>query len=797
MERVELAIHTGYSKKDGIGLAKEWVEFAILAGVKTLVITDNGCVDSFMDFQNFIEYKKADIKLIMGADLSVYDDRDNGYQIDPMRISVLIKNEKGKKNLYKILKIAEKAKKDANAEVLVPLSLILNNKEGLVVGSNCKSRDFLIKSLIAIEKNKIKDEVVGNSLAEIFRMYDYIEISDMEDEKEIGRLLAMADVLKIPAVIVSAPHYSFVNHDVSYSVLKNDKSIGKRHYKTTAELLDKFKYLGEDLAYELIVENSNKISDMCEEVKAVGDKKRYPLIENQDEILKDVCKKALNEKHPDANEDIKNRLKWELEAIKSSKSAFMFLQIMDVYKQLDLKPFEVGSRGNVGTSMVAYLCGISEVDPIKANLTPYFFYGYDGKKEPDIDLNFRYEIKEDVREAFKNAPGVGNVIKAGTYGTISTNVASNMIYDYSKANETFFNDNEVNKFTKEMEWCVNSRGQHPGGLILLPEGMDIEEICPVTNIGDSDNEVIVSSYDYHSMDHILYKFDALGHDAPEVLKRLYELTGVDPRSISTDDKDVMSLFNVSDEKIPKCAGIPEFNNEYVWEGMKIAKPECFNDLVKMSAIMHGTDTWEDNAKELLLEGKATIKEILADRNDVYDALIGYGLDEKDAFDIAENVRKGKVSRKKDRNWDEEKALMISKNVPEWFIESCEKIKYMFPRAHAYSYTLSAWRMAWYKLHYPLEFYKVMLDVYYKSGFDYEFMTCGKEKLKNFIEFLDSRYADYSPMISDTRKTAVFLNDFYDHGYTFKIEVLEGYKDYEFDIIDSSTIGVKIYVRYRR
>lgn len=791
MQRVELACHTGYSREKGIGFAEDWIRFAASNGIKTIGVTDIGNVDGYTEFQQCIESNDFDIKLIMGADLFIYVERVlEGQMITSGRLSVLVQNETGKENLYKILSEGEKKYKREEEEPKIPLGLLLEHREGLLIGSGSSKDGLVVDSIKQIKEfNRMtENEEFVEYDRDIYNFLDYIEIpNDRLTVSEILSLLELAEYYNIPAVVSDAPYYMTKDEEDAYSILN---SRDNKHYHTTEELLKLYEHLGKEEAYELVVTNSNLIANMCEIVPAIPDKKCYPFIDNQDEILKGICEKALTQKYPKITAEIRKRLDWELEAIQSSESAFMFLQIKDVMDRLELLPFEVGARGSVGSSIVAYLCGISEVDPIKANLSPYFFFGYNGEKEPDIALNFRVDIQEEVHKAFAEVPGVGKVIKVGTFGTIGGQYAETLIDKHRVKYEKCYSIKKHNKIIENLDKCVRTKGQHPGGIIMLPRDTEIEDICPVSRVEMEAKSVDTTAFDYHTMCNIIYKLDALGHDSTEIIKRLYDLTGADPRDIRLDDPEVMGMFMIKDGRWPACVGIPEFSSEFVHEAMKLIKPKNFNDLVKVAGLMHGTDTWLGNAELLVQDGKVSISEVIADRNDIFDFLKEYGITEEIAFEIAEEVRKGRISRGKSTRWENWKRLMLEHGVPDWFIWSCKQIKYLYPRAHAYAYVMNSWRMAWYKLHYPLEFYKVMLDVSYGTGFEMEYMAYGKDKLMAFMEFLRSDYSSSSYSTMRVNQTCRFLYDYYDHGFQFKISEGDQKSNEMFRIIDNHTIEVK-------
>lgn len=711
MERIELACHTGYSRARGIGLGGDWVNFAVREGIETLVITDTGNVDGFADFRREIAQKGLKIKLIMGADLYVFDDRAiPETAASEGRLSVLIKNEVGRRNLYRILSEGEKRYKHDGTEPKLPLSLLLENREGLLIGSG-SNNSLLISSIAAglADSNEAADCFAKDwSAQDIYGFLDYVEFPyDSRNAVLTFVLLETAKRCRIPAVATSAPCCMSPDELTACAIISNTYTYECSCYRTTDEMMDAFAFLGREKAYEIVVTNTHLIADMCEEVAVLAEGKLYPYAENQDELLREICEKALPQKYAKVTPEIRERLNWELEAIRNSKSAFMFIQVRDVTERLKLQPFEFGIRGLVGSSVVAYLCGIVETDPIRAKLSPYFFFGYYGDKEPDIDINFRTGIQKEVQKLLADVPGAGGAIKAGTTLTIGAAKAKSIINAYCKEHHIHFPEDELRTIVAMLTHCVYRKLPHPGGMIILPKGAEPADIGPVCRVKYEDEIVEISAFEYYCIDENVYKFDALANPYPEIIKRLYEITGANPLEISTDDAEVLNMFRIKEGETPAFAGIPEFSGSFVFDVLKTADCRSFDDLVKVNGLVHGTGTWIDNAETLLNDGTVAISDLIATREDIFDSLLNYGLCDETAFRIAEEVRRGKVSAGRSSKWGEYKAVMEEHEVPEWFIDSCERIMYLFPRAHCCAYTLGSWRIAWYKLHYPKEFEEVM------------------------------------------------------------------------------------------
>lgn len=664
MKRVELACHTGYSKMDGLGFGPDFKSFVDENDVMTLVITDTGNIDSYPEMDRYIRQESKNTKLIMGIDIKVVDDR--GYDRDNMpcgRLSLLIRNESGKKNLYRIISEGEINYK-TEEEIVIPLSCILENREGLLIGSG--SEDGILLNCDSQE------------LA--FDFWDYIEIPDDDfSDNILAMLLNTAEKYSIPAAVVTSPHYIYEGDSEKYSKLTGMNCNLYKHYKTTEELLKRFDFLGDEKAYELVVTNTNLIADMCDLVPLFPENdafpyidKFYPYINNQDALLAEICKKALGKKYNIVDDEIIKRLEWELNGIKKSKSAFIFLQIKYVIDKLRAQPYEIICQGNVGASLVAYLCGITEIDPIKTDLSPYRFWGYRGDKEAYNELVFSLNNQKNICDALESAPGVGKVLYAG----------------------------ECVKFNDE---CISHKERHPSGIFLIPSGRETSELCPIATIGSGNEQVQISGYECYGMDHILYKLDIFSHNGLELLKRLHEKTGIDPATISFDDKEVLEMFQYKEDNLPACRDIPYFDSDNVLNALKLVNCKNFDDLVRLYGLINGTDSWNENVEILISQGTIDISEALSSDNDIYAALKGYGIDDRIAFNIATSVRKGKISSGKLKEWDSYKAILKEHKVPDWFIFSCERIKYLLPKSHSYSYMMMIWRLAWYMHEFPLEY----------------------------------------------------------------------------------------------
>ena len=552
------------------------------------------------------------------------------------------------------------------------------------------------------------------------------------------------------------------------------------YLRTTDEMLEEFNYFDSEKAYELVVTNPNKIADMCEEVCPISKEKCPPVIPGAEEEIKETCENKAKELYGDPlPEIVQARLKRELDSI--IKNGFSTLYI--IAQRLVLKSNEdgylVGSRGSVGSSFVANMLGITEVNSLPphyrcpeckySDFTDYgikngvdlpdkmcpkcgaklckdgmdipfeTFLGFNGDKEPDIDLNFSGEYQGKIHRYAEVIFGKGKTFKAGTVGTMAEKTAFGYVKKYFDERNIPITNAEISRLVDGCVGIKRTTGQHPGGIIVVPHGREIYEFCPVQHPADDPNsDIITTHFDYHSIDKNLLKLDMLGHDDPTVIRMLQDLTGIDPKTIPLDDKETMSLFTstkalgVTPEQINSQVGsfgVPEFGTKFVRDMLVDTKPTTFEELIRISGLSHGTDVWLNNAQTLIQEGIATLSDAICTRDDIMTYLIKQGLPPDKAFKIMESVRKGKGLK------PDQEEIMRENNVPEWYIDSCKKIKYMFPKAHAVAYVTMAFRIAWFKVHYPLAYYAAFYSIR-ATEFDSEFMIYGKEKVKTKMKELE-------------------------------------------------------------
>ena len=587
------------------------------------------------------------------------------------------------------------------------------------------------------------------------------------------------------------------------------------YLRTTEEMLEEFKYLGEEKAYEVVVTNTNKISDMCERISPISPEKCPPHIPGCEEDIKNIAYKKAHELYGDTlPEIVQTRLDKELNSIISNGYSVMYIIAQRLVWKSNADGYIVGSRGSVGSSLVAFMTGITEVNSLKPHYRcpnckysefedygvgngfdlpdkdcpecghklakdgmdiPFeTFLGFNGDKEPDIDLNFSGEYQAKAHKYTEVIFGKGTTFKAGTIGTIAEKTAFGYVKKYFEERNIPINRAETQRLAAGCTGIKRTTGQHPGGIIVVPKGREIYEFCPVQHPADDPNsDIITTHFDYHSIDQNLLKLDILGHDDPTVIRMLQDITGIDPTKIPLDDKETMSIFSstkalgVSPEQIHSQVGsfgIPEFGTKFVRGMLVDTKPTTFDELIRISGLSHGTDVWLGNAQSLIDQGVVTLQEAICCRDDIMIYLIKKGVPPNHSFKIMETVRKGKAL-KDPAKWEEYKALMKEHDVPDWYIKSCEKIKYMFPKAHAAAYVTNAFRIAWFKVHKPLAYYAAYFSIR-ADEFDSDCMIFGKEKVKNKMKEIDLQ--GNNATVKDKNMYAILelVLEMYERGFEF-------------------------------
>lgn len=781
--------------------------------------------------------KLSDVNTILG-DIDYTKLRTN-------HITLIAKNQIGIKNLYKIVSDAHVNHFYRAPRILK--SVLEEYKEGIIVGSACEAGEIFQ----AVKQNKSDEE-----LERIVSLYDYIEVmpidnnrfmidkGEVEDEEELRdlnrRMIEVAKHFgKIP-VATGDVHFIDKHEAVYRKVLKYsqgfkvDEEETYLHFRTTDEMLEEFKYLGEDLAYEIVVENTNKVADLVEDILPIPNETFPPVIEGSDVELRDMCNKKAERIYGSPLPDVvRKRLDRELNSIISNGYAVMYIIAQKLVAKSLSDGYLVGSRGSVGSSLAATMSDITEVNPLPAHYVcenseckyssfyeigewgsgvdlpdkdcpkcgqklkkdghdiPFeTFLGFEGDKEPDIDLNFSGSYQPVIHKYTEELFGEGYVYRAGTIGTVAEKTA----YGYAKK---FVEENDLNSTSAEVlrlaSGCTGVKrtsGQHPGGVMVIPNYKDVYDITPIQYpANDTSCGVITTHFDYHSISGRILKLDILGHDVPTIIRMIEDITGTVATEVPLDDKETMSLFTstealgVTPEEINcpvGCLAIPEFGTKFVRQMLLDTKPKTFDELVRISGLSHGTDVWLNNAQDLVVEGTVEFKEVITTRDDIMNYLIFKGLRPKMAFTIMESVRKGRGLKPE---FIEE---MKKNDVPDWYIGSCQKIKYMFPKAHAVAYVMMSFRLAYYKVHYPAAFYATYFTIK-AEDFDADLIVKGLDAIKNKMDEINSLGNDATAKEKNMLTVLEVAYEMY--ARNIKILPVDIYKSdaSQFKVIDDNTI----------
>lgn len=846
VKRVELHCHTKMSKMDALTPMEDLVKKAIKWGHKALAITDHGVVQAFPFCYDAAE--GSDLKLIFGMEgYLISDSGVEGTDIEPTdsikkkkgsktqldHIIILAKNETGLRNLYKLVTLSHLKYYNARpSRPSLPRAVIEEYRDGLILGSACEAGELYR----AVRAGKSEEE-----LLKIASFYDYLEIQPLgnnmymvrenkctvEDLKVYNRKIYDLGK-KLGKMTVATCDVHFLNpEDSKYRTIlqgvQNYKDADEQpplYYRTTEEMLAEFDYLGKDIAYEVCVTNPNKVADMVDKIKPVPDRDQLysPSIPGAVEALpKMVYDKAHEWYGEELPQIVADRIKTELDSIINNGFAILYyIAHKLVRKSLD-DGYLVGSRGSVGSSLVATLIDITEVNPLaphyrcpKCRYSEFFtnneyasgfdlpekncphcgtpmwrdghnipfavFLGFHGDKVPDIDLNFSGEYQPVAHKYTEELFGRDNVCRAGTISTVASKTAFGYVRKYYEEKGLTKHPAYMAGLVEGIAGLKRTTGQHPGGIMVVPRNMDIHYITPMNHPADErDSTTVTTHFDYHSINDRLVKLDILGHDDPTVIKLLEEFTHIKPTKIPIGDEATMSIFRntealgVTPEQINSSVGtygIPEFGTRFVRQMVEDVQPKNFGQIVRVSGYSHGTDVWLNNAQDLIKEGKPP-EDTIATRDDVMTNLIAMGVEPSLAFKTMEYVRKGKAAK----NGLEPKMLdaMHAAKVPDWFINSCQTVKYLFPKAHAIAYVLMAYRIAYCKVHYPKAFYAAYFSVR-APEFDAAYIAKGKEYMKKFIKDV---YAQGGKANNRDKDTVTYLE--------LAVEMME--RGFEFEPID--------------
>ena len=788
-----------------------------LDDVKTLVSVFNVMIEKL---------KEHGAKTVNDIDNVIEGDKDAYKKLPSYHAIILAKDYVGLKNLYKLVSYSHLDYFYKKPRILK--SLFEKYREGLILGSACEAGE-LYRAIVA---GRPEEEIEA-----IAKYYDYLEIQPIgnnqymvregivEDDfalQNINRkIVELGEKLGKLVVATCDVHFMDPQDEIYRRILQAGQKYDDADFqaplylRTTEEMLDEFAYLGEEKAYEVVVTNTNKIADLCDKISPISSEKCPPHIEGCEQTIKDIAYGKAHELYgEELPEIVQNRLDKELDSIIKNGFSVMYIIAQKLVWKSNEDGYIVGSRGSVGSSFVANMTGITEVNSLQAHYRcpnckysdfsdygvkngfdlpdkdcpkcghklakdgmdiPFeTFLGFNGDKEPDIDLNFSGEYQAKAHKYTEVIFGKGTTFKAGTVGTVADKTAFGYVKNYYEERHIPVTNAEISRVSVGCTGVKRTTGQHPGGIIVVPKGREIFEFCPVQHPADDPNsDIITTHFDYHSIDQNLLKLDILGHDDPTMIRMLFDLTGIDPTKVPLDDKETMSIFSstealgVTPEQIHSevgTFGVPEFGTKFVRGMLVDTKPTTFAELISISGLSHGTDVWLNNAQELINQGIVTLSEAIGCRDDIMVYLMKMGLEPNHAFKIMETVRKGKALKDPEK-WASFVQIMKEHDVPEWYIKSCEKIKYMFPKAHAAAYVTNAFRIAWFKVHQPMAYYTAFFSIR-ADGFDYDLMCHGKEKLVNKMREIDMAGNAALPKDKDLYPVLELVLEMYERGINF-------------------------------
>jgi len=787
-KRVELHCHTRMSALDSVCGVEELIARVGKWGQGAVALTDHGVVQAFPQAHECAQ--KHGVKILYGLEGYLSEAGEKSAR----HIVLIARNYTGLRNLYEIISASHIH--HFHRTPRIPRDLLERHREGLILGSACEAGE-LIRTML--------EGATDDKLEQVAQFYDYLEIQPItnnyfllrdgkvaseEGLRDINRKVCQIGLkLGIPVVATGDVHFLDPQDEVYRRILLAGKGFADcdqqnpLYLRTTQEMLEEFAYLGQELAYTVVVENSRLIADMTEQMKPFPDEFFPPVIADADEQITNMSyEKAKRLYGDDLPQLVEERLKFELNGIINNGFAVLYLIAHKLVKKSLDDGYLVGSRGSVGSSFVATMCDITEVNPLPPHWRcttccyndfvldgsygggfdlpdkecphcgekmfkdghdiPFaVFMGFHGDKVPDIDLNFSGEYQPVAHKYTEELFGKENVYRAGTIATVADKTAYGFVKGYLTERNINCRNAEINRLVEGCAGVKRTTGQHPGGVMVIPKDRHVHEFTPIQYpANDTTADTFTTHFDYHSISGRLVKLDILGHDDPTVIRMLEDLTGVDARTIPLDEPKTMKLFfsteslGLKPEQLGSVVGtyaIPEFGTKFVRQMLEDTQPSTFSELVRISGFSHGTDVWLNNAQDLIKNGTAKLSEAISARDDIMVYLIHKGLEPGNAFKIMEGVRKGKGVKPDDAK------EMRKNDVPDWYIESCQKIKYMFPKAHAVAYVMMAFRIAWFKVYYPAAFYAAYFTVR-AVEFDAQIITQGEYVIRSKIAELERK-----------------------------------------------------------
>ena len=791
-KRVELHLHTKMSAMDGITEVAAVVQQAARLGHGAIAITDHGVVQAFPAAAE--AGQKYGVKIIYGLEGYLFDQDNQPPDRQPTyHIILLVKNQEGLANLYRLV---SRAHLDYfYRKPRLPRHLLQEHRAGLLLGTACEAGELIRGYLAGADAARLEEIAAFYDFLEIQPLAnnDFLirrgEVADRQALMDMNRqIVALGEKLGKPVVATGDVHFLNPEDAIYRQVLLAgqgyaDEVQAPLYYRTTAEMLAEFDYLDAETARRVVITNPRRIADQVEELKPIPDEFYPPEIPGAEEELTRIVMNRAHEWYGDPlPELVQARLDKEMKAIIGHGFAVLYLIAHKLVRKSNEDGYLVGSRGSVGSSLVATMAGITEVNPLPPHYRcpaccysefitdgsarcgadlpardcprcgsklfkdghdiPFeVFLGFKGDKVPDIDLNFSGEYQPRAHQYTETIFGKDHVFRAGTIATLAERTAFGFVHKYLEEKGIKARQAEINRLVKGITGVKRTTGQHPGGLMVVPRGVDMHQFTPLQHpADDTGSGTITTHFDYHSISSRLVKLDLLGHDDPTVIKMLEDLTGVNAREIPLDDPRTMSLFSsvealgVRPEDIGAqvgTLGIPEFGTRFVRQMLEDTRPRTFAELVRISGFSHGTDVWLNNAQDLIKSGTAKLDEAISTRDDIMNYLMEHGVVADIAFRTMEDVRKGKGVKK-----EYEEAIRAA-GVPEWFLQSCKKISYLFPKAHAVAYVTMAFRIAYFKVYYPEAFYASFFSIR-ADEFDADVVAGGLTRVQEEIAAMEKK-----------------------------------------------------------
>lgn len=698
-ERIELHTHSKSGGRSAM-YAGDIIRNASGLNMPAVAITDENSILAYPEIANVYENGNYSARPLFGAEMSVSKELTGA----ACNVSVLVKNDEGRKTLYKLF-----SEKNCNPEMFTfDFRELLSKRDGLLLGSGTLNGAIYPMVENGVSKDKI---------AEVMSFFDYIEILPAGHLIDSNiKIIELCEELKIPVVAVSDARFCDDIGRVAWQVLRtweDNEDYTEYQLISTEEMLDYFTYLLPQKAYEIVVENTHKIADMCGLVEVLPKEKCFCNIPGSIEKLREICERELPQKYRgDLISIAKERLQYELSAIEGTGSDTHFLQIKELFSRMNLKPCDISLRGTAASSIILYLMGISGVDPIKYNLSAETIIEFGRHRNLELNINMSSENRKIAEELINNVEGVGNTVRAGSVRVISEYRIDQMIKRYEKKRELDLDDSIRERIKIKLSGNVTGRARYVGGIFIFPKGYDYESATPLALDGD---RCVTTYFERHDVDSVYMKLNVFAHESHDFLNELSKRTGVSLEDVPIGSPDVLQFLGPDETgeyknyyEIPELGLLAYRRNIFI---LQLLKPKTVEEFAKAIALAHGTDVWGNEERKLAKAGTIDIKTVIATRDDVSDYILSLGFERKKAFEISNAVRKGLIGRLRSTAWQQWKNELIEAGAEKWFIESCERVKYLFPRAHALSYIFFGLRAAWFMVHYPGTYNEVLENLY--------------------------------------------------------------------------------------